>query len=62
VLAAEFGATAIRGLALQFFLDDEQAVVLRNAIGTAQRTRLDLPCRRADREIGNRRVFGFTAV
>src|SRR5438067_2019540 len=41
----------------KLFLDAEQLVVLRDAVGTRGRARLDLPRVRRDREVGDGRVL-----
>src|SRR5690606_12486056 len=55
----EFSHAAIRCLTLQFFFDKQQTVVLRHAVGTAQRTGLDLAGCSGHGQIGNRGVLGF---
>jgi hypothetical protein len=46
-------------LVAELFFDPQQLVVLAHPIGPAGRARLDLARRRADREVGDRRIFGF---
>src|SRR5688572_33471339 len=43
----------------ELFLDPEELIVLGDAIRPAGRSGLDLPCRRGDGEIRDRRVLGL---
>src|SRR5690606_37573025 len=58
----EFGAAAIRRAGAELGFDTQQAVVLRDAIGTAQRAGLDLARRRAHRQIGDSRILSFAGA
>src|SRR6188508_665237 len=53
----ECAASGVFGCGSQFLLDQQQPVVFRDAIGSAQRPGLDLRRRRANREIGDRRIL-----
>src|SRR3546814_9504267 len=54
------GVTAgIRGHFSKLFFDTEQLVVFGHAVGTRQRTRLDLHSIGGHGNIGNRGIFGF---
>ena len=44
----------------ELFFDAQQLVVLRDAIGAARRTGLDLACVGGHREVGNESIFRFT--
>src|SRR5690606_34774264 len=58
----EFGAAAIRRAGAELGFDTQQAVVLRDAIGTAQRAGLNLARRRAHGQIGDSRILGFAGA
>ena len=41
-------------------LDSEQTIVFCHSIRSAERSRLNLPCRRRNSQVGNRGVFRLT--
>src|SRR5919108_6095060 len=49
-------STEIAGRGAELLFDAQQLVILRQAIGTRQRSRLDLAAAGGDGEIGDRRV------
>src|SRR5512137_104148 len=60
--ALEGALAGVFGLVAQFRLDLQQTVVLGDAVGTAQRTGLDLAGTSGHREIGNGRILGFAGA
>src|SRR5512134_917011 len=56
----EYTAAVEPGRIPQLLLDPEQLVVFRHPVGARRRTRLDLPRRQADDEVGDRAVLGLS--
>src|ERR1700746_724014 len=57
------GGFAVRaGGRAKFFLDAEELVVLRNAVGARTRAGLDLAGSGGDRQVSDKRVFGFAGT
>src|SRR4051794_20372460 len=52
----------IRRAVAELFLDPEELVVLRDAIGARERARLDLARVRRDGDVGDRRVLGLAGA
>ena len=57
--AGKAACTRVARPSTELLFDVQQPIVFANAIGSAQRTRLDLPAAGTHRQIGDRGVFGL---
>jgi len=57
---AETFTPGVKCAVAQFFLDADQLIVFRKPVRACERAGLDLTAVRRNRQIGDRRIFGFT--